>query len=318
MYKEATIFKQMNQLGRERTPFLFMIDFLKTEGMVVPLDELSHQIQYQIGGETPAFDREVVLKKQPIDLEAYKQQFNLAQLEFRKQTASLINLTCATPIEINLNLEEIYKYAHAKYKLYWKDHFVSFSPETFVKIKDGKIYSFPMKGTIDASIENAAEKILANEKEENEHRNTVNLIRQELEKVSKNVTVNRFRYIDEVQTHDQKLLQVSSEVCGELGTDFHEKLGDLFNDLLPGGSICGVPKEQALQIIEEVETYDRGFYTGVWGVFDGESVDSGVLIRFIEQSQNGLVYKSGGGITIQSEAEAEYQEMLNKVYVPIY
>jgi para-aminobenzoate synthetase component 1 len=52
-------------------------------------------------------------------------------------------------------------------------------------------------------------------------------------------------------------------------------------------------------------------------MYDGENLDSGVMIRFIEQTPEGLVYKSGGGITIFSDAKAEYREMVEKVYVPI-
>ena len=53
------------------------------------------------------------------------------------------------------------------------------------------------------------------------------------------------------------------------------------------------------------------------GLFDGLQFDSGVMIRFVEQTENGLIFKSGGGITVNSNWENEYQEMIDKVYVPI-
>jgi para-aminobenzoate synthetase component 1 len=56
----------------------------------------------------------------------------------------------------------------------------------------------------------------------------------------------------------------------------------------------------------------------VTGIFDGEKVDSGVMIRFIEKQGDQLYFRSGGGITTQSRAEDEYQEMIDKVYVPVY
>jgi para-aminobenzoate synthetase component 1 len=65
-----------------------------------------------------------------------------------------------------------------------------------------------------------------------------------------------------------------------------------------------------------VEGYDRGFYTGVFGVFDGQSLRSGVMIRFIEKEGNTLYYKSGGGITIDSDASSEYEELVDKIYLP--
>ena len=95
--------------------------------------------------------------------------------------------------------------------------------------------------------------------------------------------------------------------------------GDLFISLLPAGSITGAPKPRTVQIIREAETYDRGFYTSVTGYFDGRNLDSAVLIRFLEQPPDGTkVFKSGGGITFRSEARNEYEEMKQKVYVPLY
>ena len=73
-----------------------------------------------------------------------------------------------------------------------------------------------------------------------------------------------------------------------------------------------------MQIIKEAETYDRGFYTGIMGYFDGKDLDSAVMIRFVEQEGCKMYFKSGGGITSQSDVENEYNEMKQKVYVPIY
>jgi para-aminobenzoate synthetase component 1 len=72
-----------------------------------------------------------------------------------------------------------------------------------------------------------------------------------------------------------------------------------------------------LEIIEQAEIYERGFYTGIFGWFDGENLDSAVMIRFIEQKGDKLIFKSGGGITSQSQVEKEYEELIQKVYVPV-
>jgi len=87
--------------------------------------------------------------------------------------------------------------------------------------------------------------------------------------------------------------------------------------LLPAGSVSGAPKKKTLEIIAENETDPRGYYTGVFGIFDGENVDSAVMIRYIEKSGDKLWYRSGCGITNQSECASEYKEMIDKVYVPI-
>jgi para-aminobenzoate synthetase component I len=87
--------------------------------------------------------------------------------------------------------------------------------------------------------------------------------------------------------------------------------------LLPAGSVSGAPKPKTLEIIRNVEGGNRGYYTGVFGVFDGNTLDSGVMIRFIEQENGKLYYRSGGGITTQSVVSSEYQEVIDKVYVPL-
>jgi para-aminobenzoate synthetase component I len=174
-----------------------------------------------------------------------------------------------------------------------------------------------MKGTIDSSIPNAKHILLHDEKEIAEHYTIVDLIRNDLSQVASNVQVKRFRYIDEIKTQYKTLLQVSSEIEGDLPLNYKENLADIIFKLLPAGSISGAPKTKTLQIINEAEQYNRGFYTGVAFYFDGENIDSCVLIRFLENTPLGMVYKSGGGITIQSELKKEYDELLNKIYVPI-
>jgi len=72
-----------------------------------------------------------------------------------------------------------------------------------------------------------------------------------------------------------------------------------------------------VDIIRRVENYDRGFYTGICGYFDGQNLDSSVMIRFIEQTLHGLVYKSGGGIHQMSDMDSEFDELIQKIYVPV-
>jgi len=95
-------------------------------------------------------------------------------------------------------------------------------------------------------------------------------------------------------------------------------LGDIIFALLPAGSISGAPKTKTLEIIQLAEGYERGFYAGVCGYFDGKNLDSGVMIRYLEQESDGLTFKSGGGITAQSDLVKEYEELIQKVYVPVY
>ena len=319
MLAKHSIFDKMNELGAAKVPFFFMIDFLKENGEIIPLNEISDEIKFELNSlQNYSINRSFQFDKFPIDFSDYQSKFKLVHDNLLLGNSYLTNLTYPTKINTNLSLDEIYHFSEAKYKLKYKENFVCFSPERFVKIENHHIFSNPMKGTIDASIPNAKQIILDDEKEAAEHATIVDLIRNDLSLVADNVEVTKYRYIDKLKTNDKTLLQVSSEIRGDLKVDFYQNIGTIFDKLLPAGSICGAPKKKTIDIILEAENYDRKFYTGVFGVFDGENLDSAVMIRFIENDKNELFFKSGGGITAKSNAKAEYEELIQKVYVPIY
>jgi len=314
---------KMNGYGRQGIPFLFIIDFECREPLIMPLEEAAAKgIYYEVGGLKnfaleKTQDVAMDFHKFPLAFRDYEAGFKRVFFEILTGNTYLINLTFATPISCNLDLHAIFQRTQARYKLLVKDQFVVFSPEIFVRIEDGKIRSFPMKGTIDSALPNAEERILADPKELAEHNTIVDLIRNDLAMVSQNVKVERFRYVEEINTNYKKLLQLSSEISGDLPQDYREHLGDIIHTLLPAGSVTGAPKKKTLEIIRSVENYKRGYYTGICGIFDGAKLDSGVMIRFLEKTEQGMVFKSGGGITFLSEAESEYQELIDKVYVPL-
>lgn len=327
---------KINEFASNGVPFLLISDFEEQNVIVTPLEDLEQDLlKYWINGQTnhKKLDKKlnnIQIQKHPLPFYAYKTAFDLVQKNILLGNSFLTNLTCETAIDLSISLLDVFEHSDARYKIYIQDQFVCFSPEIFVKIDEsGKISSFPMKGTIDASIENAEKIILADKKEFYEHTTIVDLIRNDISKVANKVWVEKFRYIDKIQTSDNKeLLQVSSQVSGLLSGNWRENLGEIIFSLLPAGSISGAPKDKTLEIITEAEKYTyqlqfgelcykRGFYTGICGIFDGKTFDSGVMIRFIEKTENGLVYKSGGGITARSVAENEYQEMIQKIYVPI-
>ncbi len=314
---------QLNQWGREQVPFLFLVDFELENLLAWKMNEVPEDILFSLGSFSYAPSpkqngKKVSLTKHPILFSEYKIKFDFVKERIRLGDSYLANLTVKTRIEIDHSLEDLFYEGVAKYKLCWKNKFLVFSPETFIKIQNNKIYSFPMKGTIDAALTDAEQVILSNEKELSEHVTIVDLIRNDLSEVAKNVNVNRFRYIDRINTNHKDLLQVSSEIAGDLFSDYVSHLGSILISLLPAGSISGAPKKKTIQIIREAEQEKRGFYTGVFGYFDGKNLDSSVIIRFIEQEDGHFYYRSGGGITAQSEVEKEYQEVIDKIYVPIY
>ncbi|MBC8320851.1 MAG: aminodeoxychorismate synthase component I [Bacteroidetes bacterium] len=319
-----TTINRINQFGKKRIPFLFIIDFDMEKPIVLPLNEIdSDEILYSvngisnINGNNPECAKEIEFKASPVSKERYLTAFNHVQKHIRHGDSFLLNLTMPSKIETNLNLKEIFACSKAKYKLLVKDQFVVFSPEIFIKTIGRKISSFPMKGTMDAALPDAEQKLLNSEKELAEHYTIVDLIRNDLSMVAKNVKVDRFRFIDKLKTNRGGLLQMSSEISGELPENYHEIIGEILIKMLPAGSISGAPKKKTIEIIREAEQYKRGYYTGIFGIFDGENIDSGVMIRYIEQKPDGLIYKSGGGITAKSNVDEEYQELIDKIYIPL-
>ncbi len=317
-------FDRLDELSEKKVPFVFFIDFLKKNCEIFELSDLKKSgviVEFPTFTNTDKADfnnQKIRLQSFPQDKEVYRKGFDLVQKNLKAGNSYLVNYTCKTEIEIDLSLKEIFHSAKAKYKVLYKDEFVFFSPETFVEIKNNKIYTHPMKGTIDASVPNAVEVLKNDPKEKAEHYTVVDLLRNDLSIVADEVQLDEFQRIDFLKTQQKNLYAMSSEISGTLKAEFQHKVGSLMKALLPAGSILGAPKLKTLEIILEAETFDRGFYTGVCGYFNGEDFDSCVMIRFIEKENGKFYFKSGGGITHLSKFADEYQEMKNKIYVPIH
>ena len=296
--------------------------------------------------------------------EDYERSFGIVKSNIMAGNSYLTNLTCKVPVSCNLSLEDIFHRAKGKYKLllrrkrnqaedkvqqkkeeeaqnkaYKKEDiieeisnpFVCFSPETFVRIKNGRIYSYPMKGTLDASLPDAEKQLMEDRKEAAEHATIVDLIRNDLSRVAEDVRVDKYRYIDVLHTNKGDILQTSSEISGCLPEDYRNHLGEILDAQLPAGSITGAPKDKTMQIIHEAEGYNRGFYTGIMGIYDQGELNSAVMIRFVEEeaspskTEKGknsevsreLYFKAGGGITSKSDCRKEYEEVIQKIYLPI-
>lgn len=313
----------INRLAQEGRPFCFAINFEADEAVIgTDQDWARRGILFQMGGFSNFTQRETETTltnwlPQPVSYEAYRRAFEVVHGHLLAGNSYLVNLTFPTPVQTGMSLETIFHHSRAPYKMLWPGRFAVFSPESFVRIRDGIISTFPMKGTIDADLPDAASKILADRKELAEHVTIVDLLRNDLNRVARDVRVQRFRYLDRIETNRKNLLQVSSEISGNLPEDYRARLGNILAELLPAGSVSGAPKAKTLEIIQEAEGGPRGFYTGVMGRFDGQNVESAVMIRFVEQTSTGLVFRSGGGITVFSKPQDEYNELTDKVYVPV-
>lgn len=334
---KAALAAAMNNLGKSGKPFFFMVNFEASAGVVMEFPELkcsgiaccingrefgNSGIAGEQADTASGAGRQTGIKTEikallPVSKADYAKGFANIMRHINHGDSYLLNYTCRTAIGNQIDLTQIYRHASARYKLLWRDKLVFFSPEPFIKINAGKIYSFPMKGTISATTADAEKTLLENKKELYEHYTIVDLIRNDLSMVSARVTVEAFRYIDKIETSHGPLLQTSSRISGVLPAPWQETIGTLLMQLLPAGSISGAPKEKTVRIIRESENSPRGYYTGVMGVFDGESLDSCVIIRYIEKEKEAFFYRSGGGITALSNPDEEYNEVIEKIYVPV-
>ena len=313
----------MSSYSANGVPLLFAVDFELQEGFVVA-DPCSQQ---EILFRTPlmtnmpaptAPPRPPRVEPVPVAFSQYKKGFDVVMEGLLHGDSYLTNYTMRTYINMNLTLKEVVLSSLSPFCLFVPERFVSFSPERFVEISGDEIKTLPMKGTIDATLQEAEQRLVDDEKELAEHVTVVDLLRNDIGMVAHNVEVSRFRFISRVKTLQGCLLQTSTEVTGQLPADWRWHLGDILMSLLPAGSVSGAPKKSTLRIISEAEKSPRGFYCGVFGVFDGRRFDSAVLIRYIEKARDGgFFFRSGGGVTVHSNVQTEYDEAINKIYLTL-
>lgn len=308
------MFDKLNECGKKREPIFFALDF-EMKNWIFEDENVQFQLENFKNYKEKKTTKTDIKNCLHVSFEKYTKALKKVKKEIKRGNTYLLNLTFETKLEGNIDMESIFHSANTPFKLHVKDKFVCYSPERFVQIKDNQISTYPMKGTIEANIPHAMEKILANQKEMSEHTMVVDLLRNDLGIVGKNIQVEKFRYIDKINAGKKELLQVSSKITADLDESWHKNLGDIVKSMLPAGSITGTPKRKTVEIIKEIENFERGFFTGIFGYYDGKSFESAVMIRFIEKQEDGYVFKSGGGITIESDALSEYEEMKDKVYI---
>ncbi len=193
-------------------------------------------------------------------------------------------------------------------------HILSFSPELFFRIDNGRIMTRPMKGTmargLDSDEDNQAALRLQNdEKNRSEHVMIVDLLRNDLGRIctTGSIQVDGLFSIEKYET----LLQMTSTVSGVLRPQI--SYYDIFRSLFPSGSVTGAPKIHTMEIIRELEGKPRGAYTGAIGFIspDGASVFN-VAIRTLALKDGRAQMGVGGGIVADSDPAEEYRECLLK------
>lgn len=316
----------VNDLSLRHTPFLFVVDYSTTAWHVSPLADIDattclFSIANFSNTTPPSPTPSPTLSFSPPAYDNYRRQFDIVMRHLRRGDTFLTNLTTAVPITLSGTLTDVFHASRAPFRLLMNTHdggqFVCFSPEPFAAIAaDGRISSFPMKGTARADQPDALRQLLDSPKEAAEHATIVDLIRNDLSQSCHDVKVARYRYAEKITTCRGAIWQTSSSIVGTLPPNYTAHLGDILASMLPAGSITGAPKSMTQSVIAEAEDTPRGYYTGVMGVSDGRSLTSAVMIRFIVRHPDGQTfYHAGGGITARSDARAEYEEILTKIYL---
>ena len=190
-YKRPEAIKRMNELAGSRKPFLFIIDYKQQCSLIEEISRIdSTRCRYNFNGVknvdtvTESYSGQIDWNFVPMSLTDYRQAFEIVKRNILAGNSYLANLTCKVPVSTNLTLEDVFRYSKALYRLWLKDKLVCFSPEIFVRIEDGEIKSFPMKGTIDATLPNAEKLLMDDPKETAEHATIVDLIRNDLSMVA--------------------------------------------------------------------------------------------------------------------------------------
>jgi para-aminobenzoate synthetase/4-amino-4-deoxychorismate lyase len=224
------------------------------------------------------------------------------------------------PVDVYTNLDELnlYKYLlnfqKTPYNCFIKNNketLLSFSPELFFKIKDNKIFTKPMKGTIKRGnsllddfnnyfflkndIKNRSENIMI-----------VDLIRNDLAKISKSGTIHVDKLF-EIEKH-KTLFQMTSEISSELKENI--TLKQILEALFPCGSITGAPKISTMKVIDKLERFKRDIYCGAIAYISPSETVFSVPIRILQKQNKDISYKyfSGGAIVWNSKSNEEWEE----------
>ena len=188
------------------------------------------------------------------------------------------------------------------------------SPETLVKLTDGKLFTYPLAGTRPRGASKEEDQrlereLLADEKERAEHNMLVDLGRNDLGKISRIGSVKVEKYM-EVERYSH-VMHIGSTVSGTIRPECDAV--DAVDAILPAGTLSGAPKLRACEIIQKLEGGRRGIYGGAIGYLDfAGNLDVCIAIRIAYVKRGKVYVRSGAGIVADSIAESEYQECLNK------
>ena len=194
------------------------------------------------------------------------------------------------------------------------EEIMSTSPETLVRLENGRLTTFPVAGSRPRGLNEEEDQaleadLLSDEKELSEHNMLVDLGRNDLGRISKfdSVEVTKYMMIHKYS----KIMHICSQVEGNIRDDCDAL--SAIESVLPAGTLSGAPKIRACEIIEELESEERGVYGGALGYLDFTgNMDTCIAIRMAVKKDGRVYVQAGGGIVADSIPENEYQESANK------
>ena len=296
--------------SNNKTPYFW---FAKPSDSI-ELDSYQYQYKNQI----------IKLKQDLIDIKKFDKIIKKIKRHLYNGDVYQINFT--QPILFDYNGDSLDLYMQIKEKAkpefgFFLDindfQILSFSPEKFFTKDKNSIKSYPIKGTINR-LNNIREdyvqikRLQNSSKDRAEHLMIVDLLRNDIGKISQfgSVKVDNLFNIKTFET----IHHMESKISGQPIKEINE--GDIIKSLFPGGSITGAPKYKAMQIIDSLENYNRGIYTGCLGTIMGNGdMDFNICIRTMTVDKNTATYPVGGGIVWDSTSELEYSEAKEKANI---
>ncbi|WP_397601430.1 chorismate-binding protein [Silvanigrella sp.] len=201
---------------------------------------------------------------------------------------------------------------YSRFGIFYKDSkkaLASFSPERFILLKNNLILTEPIKGTLKSNqarpTQQDADQIWSIKKEIYEHTLVIDLMRNDLYQVCEPESISVYKPF--FARISGSFIQMQSFIIGS--TKKGTNLNTCLRFMLPAGSITGTPKKRVCEIISNLETNKRGYYTGISGIMEiNGDFDTTILIRSIYMSKRGVYYGVGAGITSLSDIDSEFEE----------
>jgi para-aminobenzoate synthetase component 1 len=312
----------------------FIYDHEQEQLWMLILAEKDCEIDQRLSYWEQCWLQEPVINKQPITTEIASDhlEVSLTEEEFKQAVIKIqqyiaqgdvfqVNLAVRQSKPIEVKAIQVYEHLRSLNPSPYMSYFhtpefqlVSASPELLVKKNGKEVSTRPIAGTRSRGQDNQedimlANELIENEKERAEHVMLVDLERNDLGRVCKygTVEVNEFMVIEKYS----HVMHIVSNVRGELADD--KSNFDIINATFPGGTITGAPKVRTMEIIEELETVQRGVYTGSlgWIDFSGD-LELNIIIRTMLVKDGMAHVQAGAGIVIDSNPKHEYKESMKK------